>query len=295
MKKAIAAAIVLLFAMTLMVPLLPGSYQQPPAARREPGPEPMVPFRESATGNRYEIPMEEYVTGVVAAEMDESFPEAALAAQAILARTYTLRRNQQGDWATDDVRLFQAYDPTRIGEKVRKAAADTRGIVVVHEGTLIDAVYHACAGGRTAGATEGLQAPERAYLQPVDDPPCARDETWTVGFSPDEWRAAAGMQEPVRSVAIGRRGGSGRAQTLVVNGREVSAFEMRRRLGGTRMKSTYLTDVRLSEGRVVVSGRGYGHGVGLSQWGAAALAIQGLTAEQIIRHYFRNVTLERWW
>jgi stage II sporulation protein D len=294
LKRWLAGAIVVLYFAVLLVPFWTPFRGAPPhpAPERQ---EPVIPFVESRTGRRIGIPMEEYLAGVVAAEMDGGFPDQALAAQAIIARTYTLRRIEQGDVATDDVRTFQAYDPAKITPALRAAVAPARGQVIVYGGDLVDAVYHACAGGRTAGAAEGMLAPERPYLQPVDDPPCQRDETWSVRLPAAELARAAGVAGAVWSVALGKRGPSGRALTLLVNGKAASALAIRAGLGGTRMKSTYLSDFRLEGGQVVISGRGYGHGVGLSQWGAAALAGQGLTAGEIIGHYYTGVEIEQRW
>lgn len=297
MKRWLFALGTALFAAMLVLPFFSAAPQsvQPPARAPELPPEPVVPFRWSATGEQTEIPMEEYIVGVVAAEMGPEFPEQALAAQAILARTYTLRRVELGDVATDNVGTFQAYEPKRITERARQAVAATRGQVIVHGTELVDAVYHACSGGRTAGAAEGMQAPDRPYLRPVADPPCPRDETWTARVKPGEVATVAGVKQPLWKVQVGRRGDSGRALTVMINDREVSAFAFRSGLGGTRIKSTYLTDLRLEEGKVVIRGRGFGHGVGLSQWGAVALASKGFTAEEIIHHYFVNVQIERRW
>lgn len=289
MKQKLGALFILLFLAGLSA-----SWMQPvpPAPQAAPErQEPHIELVRSATGAREVLPMEEYVAGVVAAEMDSSFPPAALAAQAILARTYAARRWLMGESLVDDHRVHQAYNPSRLSVVIRQAVAETRGIVVTHQGELVDAVYHACAGGKTSGAGEGMEAPERAYLRPVADPPCRQNETWTARFGARQVAAVVGLTDPVRQVAIGRKGPSGRALTLVINGKEANAIRVRSALGGTRMKSTYLTRIAVSGDSVVIEGRGYGHGVGLSQWGAAALAEKGFTPEEIIRHYFTNVEI----
>ncbi|HWI62657.1 MAG TPA: SpoIID/LytB domain-containing protein [Symbiobacteriaceae bacterium] len=296
MKRLLGAILLAFFVLAASVPLglVPPVRQQAEQAAPQRG-EPHVTVVLSATGERVSLLMEEYVAGVVAAEMGDSFPLEALAAQAILARTYSLRRLELGITLSDDPGTAQAYAPERVTEKIREAVDRTRGSIMTHGGELVDAVYHACAGGRTATAPEGMQAPDRLYLRPVADPPCPRDETWSTLFGARELGAAAGVQGAVRSVAIGERGPSGRALTLVVNGKAVNIFRFRDALGGNRLKSTLLTAVRLEGDRVRISGRGWGHGVGLSQWGAAALAGRGFTAEEIIQHYFANVAVELYW
>lgn len=294
MKRWILGVMLVLFTAGVIMPLAPGVSPAPQAAPERKEAEPRVHLFRRATGERLVLPMEEYVLGVVAAEMDPSFPPQALAAQAILARTYTLNHLRRGVEATDDPGEFQAYDPSRITDEVRQAVVPTRGLVITFNGELVDAVYHACAGGRTAGAEEGMGAPDKAYLRPVADPPCRRDETWEATFTTGELAAAIGALGHARSVKVGRRGPTGRALSFVINGREISAGRLRGALGA-RMKSTFVTDVRLEGRRVTMRGRGYGHGVGMSQWGAAALADQGLSAEEIIRHYFSDIQIEARW
>ena len=83
--------------------------------------------------------------------------------------------------------------------------------------------------------------------------------------------------------------------TLRVNGESVSAPELRLALGATKMRSTLLTEIKMENGGVFMSGKGYGHGVGMPQWGAYGLAEEGKTAEEIVESYFRDVTVEKLW
>jgi stage II sporulation protein D len=294
LKRWIATGIFVLYLALLLAPVGRRFGPAPPRAAPE-RPAPVVPLLESRTGRRLEIPIEDYVLGVVAAEMGAGFPHQALAAQAMAARTYTLHRVAEGVVPTDDIRSFQAYRPERVTDQIRAAVGPTRGAVIVYAGAPIDAVYHACAGGRTAGAAEGLLGAEQPYLQPVVDPPCPRDETWTERFSAAEVGSAAGLPGPARAVTIAQWGATGRAITMLVDGRAVNAVALRAYLGGMRMRSTYLSDVRVAQGQVVMTGRGFGHGVGLSQLGASALAANGFTAEQIVQHYYHGVQIEHRW
>ena len=88
---------------------------------------------------------------------------------------------------------------------------------------------------------------------------------------------------------------SGRAITIVADGQPVNAAALRIALGSTKMRSTLLSTLSLRDSTVRMSGRGYGHGVGMSQWGAYGMAADGKKAEEIVMHYFRNVTLEKLW
>ena len=101
--------------------------------------------------------------------------------------------------------------------------------------------------------------------------------------------------DQVTSISIGERGESGRAKTLLISGKAVSAPAFRIAIGSTKMRSCLLESLRVEDGQVKMRGRGYGHGVGMSQWGAYAMAKAGKTAQEIVTHYFAGVTLDRVW
>ena len=142
------------------------------------------------------------------------------------------------------------------------------------------------------------------YTQIVDSPDSDSAPTsvkqWEATFTAEEVAAAAretgaGVGETVNSIELGRKSESGRTVTFLINGREVSAPNLRVNLDSARLKSTLLDSVSLENGKVTFKGRGYGHGVGMSQWGAYALASEGQSAEDIVTYYFRDVTVARVW
>ena len=93
----------------------------------------------------------------------------------------------------------------------------------------------------------------------------------------------------------GERGESGRAKTLKINGSEVSAPSFRINIGANRLKSTLIREITVDGDEVSFAGSGFGHGVGMSQWGAYGLAEQGKSAEQIVEYYFNGVGLAKMW
>ena len=146
------------------------------------------------------MPLEDYLCGVLAGEMRSDWPLEALKAQAILARTFVLKfmaekesRYPGADISTD-VEEAQAYDAAAVDDRIRRAVAETRGQVLVSDGTLIYAWFHAHSGGTTAGAKEGLnwEAAEPGYIkiapgQESDDAPAdakAWQASFTAGCSP---------------------------------------------------------------------------------------------------------------
>ncbi|MEN6568313.1 MAG: SpoIID/LytB domain-containing protein [Veillonellales bacterium] len=276
------------------------------------GAEPDITVYMHQTGEKKTMKMEEYIAGVVAGEMKSDWPVAALAAQAILARTFTIQAIEEkggvparGTQASTDIKEFQAYSAQDVNENVRKAVEMTRGMVITYQGKPIHAWFHASAGGITATAKEGLdfKEAEPPYIESVmspDDAAPADVQNWTASFSKKEVMDVLAKQghalSAIDSVEIGSKGPSGRAVTLVFNkNTQVSGPELRVGLGGSKLKSMLLDKVEVAGDQVVFTGKGYGHGVGMSQWGANKMAAMGKTPEEIIGNYFRNIVIEKRW
>ncbi len=259
-----------------------------------------------------EMDLETYLLGVLAGEMKNDWPLEALKAQAILARTFVLKfctekeSKYQGADISTDIEEAQAYDATGGNERIERAVRETKGMVLSYHGELPYAWFHAHSGGVTERAVEGLHfdGEEPGYTKTVQgrESSLAPDDAkeWTAFFTEEEFLAAvkkAGWQGSgsLESLEIGRKGESGRAVTLRVNGENVSAPEICLALDAGKMRSTLLTELKKENGGVTISGKGYGHGVGMPQWGAYGMAEEGKTAEEIVRAYFRDVTVETLW
>ena len=251
--------------------------------------------------------VETYVAGVVAGEMPNTWPLEALKAQAILARTFVLKfvtekdsRYPGADISTD-VAEAQAYDAAAVNERVLRAVQETAGcILLTEDGELPYAWFHSHSGGMTETARAGIdwQGEEPACIR-VTQGMEADDAAWTAEFTSDAFLAAcrdAGAQATsCEDVRIGQKGESGRAATLLVDGVTVNAARLRMSLGSSIMRSTLLTELSAEGGVIRMSGRGYGHGVGMSQWGARALAEQGWPAEEIALHYYNGLRVVKAW
>ena len=256
--------------------------------------------------------VESYVAGVVAGEMRNDWPMEALKAQAILARTFVLRfltekesRYPGADISTD-VREAQAYDADAVNERILTAVQETAGEVLITDaGELPYTWFHAHSGGSTALARESLdwqdQEPGYTAVLPGMDSEAApaSAKAWIASFPEEDFvaacRAAGAPVSGCRRVTIAETGPSGRAVTLDVDGVPVNAARLRISLGSTIMRSTLLTELSAEDGVIRMAGRGYGHGVGMPQWGAYALAEDGLTAEDIALHYYNGLRLVRVW
>lgn len=257
--------------------------------------------------------MEDYLQGVVAAEMNPNWPREALAAQAIIARSFTLQKIAEGGGvpqrnahASTDIREFQAYNAAEINDNVRAAVEETRGQVAVHGREFIRGWFHAYAGPRTALAREGLEfrGPNPPYIRIVDSPAedviPEEERDWTASFPLARIRNVTRQitgTDPgnVTRMEIAQKGPSGRVTRFRVNDVEVSGPQMRLALDSTVMRSTFVNRLRIEGNQVVMSGSGYGHGVGMCQWGARALAEDGRSAEEIVQYYYRNIDIVQLW
>lgn len=251
--------------------------------------------------------LEAYLVGVVLGEMPASFEPEALKAQAVAARTYTWKAvcsgGKHGDssvctdpsccqaWISEADYLAQGG--TREGlDKVRQAVTDTSGLVLTYGGELIEATYFSCSGGSTeeAAAVWGTDYP---YLQAVDSPgeenaPHDRD---TVAFTPQAFQDALGVSlqgSPEAWFGEVTYTPGGGVDTLAIGGQRYTGVYLRSALG---LRSTAFT-LEAAENQIVITTHGYGHRVGMSQYGADAMAVTGSDFRQILAHYYPGTTLE---
>jgi stage II sporulation protein D len=258
-----------------------------------------------------EMDIESYVMGVVAGEMKNDWPLEALKAQAILARTFVLKFCQDktskydGADISTDVAEAQAYAPNSVNARVRQAVDETRGMALSWQGEFPNAWFHAHSGGMTELPSVALEykGGDPEYLKPAasEESDRAPDnvKAWTATFTRAQVAKACadtGVRVgEVKTVELGEKGESGRARAILINGEAVSAPSFRLQIGANRLKSTLIDSVTLEGDAVTFSGRGFGHGVGLSQWGAYQMAEEGRTAQQILQRYFPGVGIAELW
>ncbi|MDD4238537.1 MAG: SpoIID/LytB domain-containing protein [Desulfotomaculaceae bacterium] len=290
--------------------------QQKPAPKpaQPQGDEPTISLFINKTGEKKSLKMEEYIQGVVAAEMDTKWPLNALAAQAILARTFTLEninsgrvKQLHGTDASTSVEEFQAYDPSKINDNVKKAVEQTRGEVVTVNNNPIHAWFSACDGGISASAEEGLaytkdptpfiKAGAKDGCLAITEP---KNKAWEARIPVEQVRAAVKGttgKDPgaITSASIEKKGPSGRAEQIKVGNASISGPSLRLALGSEKVRSMLLSDLRVEGGQLVMAGKGFGHGVGMCQWGARLMADQGKSPEDIVMFYYQNVDIQKKW
>ncbi len=246
------------------------------------------------------VDLEDYLLSVVPAEMPSGWPLEALKAQAIVARSYALANRGKHESRGFDVKAT-AEDQVYSGvssetESTNQAVAETSGIIVEHEGKPASAFFHSTSGGFTEVA-EFVWGGSAPFLHAVPDYDDASPHfSWSRKFTPaDLDKALSGSGQDageVMGMFVVSRAPSMRArQVLVVGSREtklVGADTVRRllKLPSTNFNVGCLPDC------YEFAGRGFGHGLGMSQWGARALAERGYNAAQILKYYYKDVALD---
>lgn len=241
------------------------------------------------------IPLEDYLAAVLGGEMPVSFPPEALKAQAVAARTYALQKKLEAYGAPFYVGssvLHQVYGGVnREDARTRVAVEATRGEVLTFELAPIEAYFHASCGGRTESGWEALQR-DLPYLQAVDCPcgklPASR---WSATVSDGELRSALGQS--TEGFRVASRTATHRVtRVTAAGGASVDGVLLRRKLGYTKLKSLDFDVEREAKGWHF-TGHGFGHGAGLCQWGAKALADKGLGYRDILQHYYPGTELQQ--
>jgi len=252
-----------------------------------------------ADGSQQKMELDRYILGVVLAEMPADFAPEALKAQAVVARTYALKRYYASDKHTyavcTDSTCCQAYccpEEKYPQEAVRKAAQAveaTSGQVLTYNGELIEATYFSCSGGRTEDAV-AVWGGEIPYLQAVDSPGEENAASYlkSVRFSIQELAQILQKDRLAGDFigAITYTSGGG-VDTIVIGDTTYTGVEIRRLLG---LNSTAFTITALGD-TVTVTTKGYGHRVGMSQYGADAMAQAGNSYTQILAHYYQGAVL----
>lgn len=245
--------------------------------------------------------LRDYLIGVLAAEMPSDFPPEALKAQAVAARTFTLHqigacKHPEGAVCTDS-RCCQGWSPERF-DSVITAVDATDGLVAVYDGKLIDATFFSCSGGRTEDA-EAVWGGDVPYLQSVESPgeESAPRYADSVELEPAYFAETISRAYPEADFTgapetwlgkITRTEGGG-IDTALIGGVPVSGRTLR------RLFSLRSTDMELvmEDNAVTIITHGFGHRVGLSQYGAKAMAEDGKDFTEILLHYYEGIKILR--
>ncbi len=253
-----------------------------------------------------QMDLEEYIIGVVLAEMPASFGPEALKAQSVAARTYAAKAAVTGGKHGDgsvcaDSACCQGYQDRSVYlesggreeplQKISAAVADTAGTVLIYEEDLIEATYFSCSNGKTedAVAVWGADVP---YLRSVSS--LGEEEAsvyrQTVTFTPEEFQLALGttlLGAPETWFSMTTYTSGGGVAAMTIGGKAYSGTELRSALG---LRSTAFS-LSVRGNKISITTEGYGHRVGMSQYGADAMAAAGSTWQQILAHYYPGTEL----
>lgn len=246
------------------------------------------------------LPLEEYLVGALTSEADSKWPIEALKAHAVVSRTLVahriwIRKGQPFD-VTADTSTHLYYGVSAERGKTREAAETTRGQVLAYKGELFSASFHANCGGHTEDAKEIWQT--RGDLLPltgVPDPYCngLRHFEWETVVEREQFGkllgAIAEEVGTVENIEVTERNHSGRVKGVKILGQKgttsLTGRKFRELLGENRLRSLNFT-VSVTPHRVTFHGFGWGHGVGLCQWGAYGMSRKGKKVEEILSFYF---------
>lgn len=253
--------------------------------------------------------LEEYLIGVVAAEMPAEFAEEALKAQAVAARTYAAKRiseNINSDFDVDTTTSTQVWLSSkelrekwdwlsywRYYGKISRAVESTRNEVLVANGQYVDAFFHSSTGRKPTERSEDVWSSPRPYLQNIEsgeDNPHRFVKTFT--YTPTELYGKLGITDSPRAFTendfqILSETATGRIKSIRVLGKNYSGSQLRTLLG---LPSTDM-EISISPQEVKITTYGYGHGVGMSQYGANDLAHKGYNYEEILQYYYPGTSL----
>jgi stage II sporulation protein D len=250
------------------------------------------------------VNIEDYLKIVLPSEMPETWPIEALKAQAIASRSYVeaqMQNSLKNDWDVESTIMDQVFDlkhsrsRDQIPESVQKAVNQTMGAILIDKkNQTARAYFHADCGGATETAFHVWRTKDGTRSVQDKSCPTSPNSQWEISFTGEELTNK--LQIPVLDLKVASYSPSKRVSTLYVKTAKFeselwSGEKLRRAIGFTVLKSTKF-QIRKEEDRYFFRGKGYGHGVGLCQWGARQLALQGKTHEEILSHYYPQYSLK---
>lgn len=266
----------------------------------------VIKVKRNKTNEIVEVPLEEYVIGVVAGEMPASFNIEALKAQAVASRTYALKKSEssKNDYDVVDTTSNQVYiDYDEMKEKwqnnydtyvskVKEAVAQTKGEVVLYNNNLIDAMFFSTSNGYTENS-EDVFSSNMPYLVSVDSSWDKEESpvfSSTKEVSKSEFLFNLGLDtKDSINIESTEKTNTGRVKTIVINGKKFESSKIR---SAFDLKSTSFT-INVNNDKVVFNVNGYGHGVGMSQYGANGMAKAGYKYNDILTHYYKNCDIKK--
>lgn len=253
------------------------------------------------------IPFEEYTLGVLAGEMPVNFELEALKAQAVAARSYVLKKMEQNkdkDYDVVDTVMNQVYiSDASLREKwkdsydekinkLKQAIIETKGEYLTYNNEVVEAFFFSTSTGKTENSEE-VFVQALPYLRSVDSSWDSKvspvfNETTTISLS-DFYQKLNLEYNDSLNIEILETTSTGRIKRIKINDKEFTGNDVYKAL---KIRSTFF-EIKKIDNNVVITTKGYGHGVGMSQYGAEGMAKEGYTYDQILKHYYKDVEISK--
>ena len=261
----------------------------------------IIKVKDEKTNKIMEIPFEEYIIGVVSAEMGPSFEIEALKAQAVASRSYALYHMNGKEYDVTNTTSNQVYltnedlkerwknNYQKNINKIKKAVEETKGEYLTYEGKVANTLFFASSPGKTENSEEVFVS-KMPYLRSVGS---SWDEdlfvdTITLEIE-DFYKKLKLSPSPTLNIEILEKTSTGRIRTLKINGAEIKGRDFAQKLN---LKSNFF-EINKNENKITIITKGYGHGVGLSQYGANGMSKEGKNYKEILSHYYIGTEIKK--
>ena len=260
----------------------------------------------SKTGEIDKIPLEEYIMGVIAGEMPVTFELEALKAQAVASRSYVMYKmikNKNKEYDVVDTVMNQVYldsdtqkkkwgkNYEKYSTKIKKAVEDTAYLYVIYDGQVAETLFFSTSVGYTENSEEVFVS-KVPYLRSVKSdwdnisPVFNEDNSYSL----EKFLKKLDLpSNETLEVKVLDTTSTGRILTIKINGKKFTGKEIANSLS---LRSTYF-DIKEKNGEVTITTKGYGHGVGMSQYGAQGMALEGYSYIEILKHYYTDVEIKK--
>lgn len=249
------------------------------------------------------INVEDYIIGVVASEMPASFNEEALKAQAVAARSYALYKmenskknydvvtdvSNQGYIALDEMKKKWNSDFDKYYNKIKNAVMETKGEVMYYDNKIIEAYYFSMSNGYTEYASL-VFSEDKDYLQSVIsiyDNESIKNFIYKKEFDINDFCNKLSISCNNIDINNIEKSSTGRINNITINNKKYKGTEVRKLL---KLRSTDF-NIEIDNNKVIITTKGYGHGVGMSQYGANGMAKDGYNYKEILKYYYKNVEI----
>ncbi len=265
-----------------------------------------IRVKDEQTNIIKEIPFEEYIKGVVAGEMPATFELEALKAQAVASRSYAMYQmaaTKDKDYDVVNTTANQVYltdeqlknnwkeDYPKKINKIKTAIAETSGEYLTYNGEIVNAMFFSTSVGATENSEEVFVS-ALPYLRSVDS-------TWdkespvyidTYTFTLEDFYKKLNLPfKQTLKIEVTEKTSTGRTKALKINDQEMKGRDVATKLS---LRSNYF-DIVQNQNNITITTKGFGHGVGMSQYGANGMAKEGYKYDQILKHYYKNTEIKK--